>query len=77
MGPQKVQKYPLHMLPSPRSILPVASIQGLMTTREAAREAKTEDLQSLGSRLIDHSQKITVAARARTMAEKKAVGHRS
>lgn len=29
----------------------------------------------LGSRLIDHSQKMTVAARA--MAEKKTVGHRS
>jgi len=32
-------------------------------------------LNYLASRLIDHSQKMTVAARA--MAEKKTVGHRS
>ncbi len=31
--------------------------------------------RELGSGLVDHSQKMTVAARA--MAEKKAVGHRS
>jgi hypothetical protein len=33
------------------------------------------DLRALGSGLVDHSQKMTVAARA--MAEKKAVGQRS
>jgi hypothetical protein len=40
-----------------------------------ARRTSKGGLRSLGSRLIDHSQKMTVAARA--TAEKKTVGHRS
>ena len=60
---------PAVMIPAMRNYLPADLLAAAMGVSIGLA------IIGLGSRLIDHSQKMTVAARA--MAEKKTVGHRS